>query len=212
MAYPMEISRTWKFPWVKPAATHGNFHGLEISMTWKIPGPDTHLPLQIFLMENILQWIYFCSAICCCLFEIFMGKKPRGGLVKDQTLFNIFFGNLPVYILIFASIIFILVRKKNIVWRVYLILLEYNGESRTDKWRNSGMAEKLVIRKVFWIKFGSSQDISLFCWWLKNVCVLEGNGQNKNGKMWEKIPTLRETPPPPCGNTHVKKFKVYFVF
>ena len=48
MAYPMEISRTWKFPWVKPAATHGNFQGLEISMTWKIPGPDTHLPLQNF--------------------------------------------------------------------------------------------------------------------------------------------------------------------
>ena len=98
----------------------------------------------------VLQWIYSCSAICCCFFEIFTGKNQGG--VKDQTLSNIFFGNLPVYILIFASIIFILVRKKNIVWRVYFILLEYNGESRPDKWRNSGMAEKLVIRKVFWIK------------------------------------------------------------
>ena len=48
MAYPMEISRTWKFPWVKPAATHGNFQGLEISMTWKIPGPEDHLSLQNF--------------------------------------------------------------------------------------------------------------------------------------------------------------------
>ena len=80
----------------------------------------------------------------------FSRGKNQGGVVKDQTLSNIFFGNLPVYILIFASIIFILVRKKNIVWRVYFILLEYNGESRRDKWRNSGMAEKLVIRKVFW--------------------------------------------------------------
>ena len=210
MAYPMEISRTWKFPWVKPAATHGNFQGLEISMTWKIPGPDTHLPLQNFLMENILQWIYFCSAICCCLFEIFTGKKPRGGLVKDQTLFNIFFGNLPV--LIFVSIIFILVRKKNIVWRVYFILLEYNGESRPDKWRNSGMAENLVIRKVFWIKFGSSQDIPLFCWWLINVCVLEGNGQNKNGKMWEKFPLCERPLLPLVGTPMSNKFKVYFVF
>ena len=93
------------------------------------------------------------------------GKNQGEGW--SLTLSNIFFGNLPVYILIFASLIFILVRKKNIVWRVYFILLEYNGESRPDKWRNSGMAEKLVIRKVFWIKFGSSQDISLFCWWLK---------------------------------------------
>ena len=131
MAYPMEISRTWKFPWVKPAATHGNFQGLEISMTWKIPGPDTHLPLQNFLMENILQWTYFCSAICCCLFEIFMGKKPRGGLVKDQTLFNIFFGNLPVYILIFC-------------FNYFHFGSEYNGESMPDKWRNSGMSSEIL--------------------------------------------------------------------
>jgi hypothetical protein len=74
MAYPMEISRTWKFPWVKPAATHGNFQGLEISMTWKIPLPDTYLPLR-----NILQGIYTCSAICSCLFEIYTRKKSRGG-------------------------------------------------------------------------------------------------------------------------------------
>ena len=119
------FGRPWKFPWPTPwkFPGPGNFHGLnlllpmEISRAWKFPwhGKFQALtptyPCRIFLMENILQWIYFCSAICCCLFEIFMGKKPRGGLVKDQTLFNIFFGNLPVYILIFASIIFILVRN-----------------------------------------------------------------------------------------------------
>ena len=220
------FGRPWKFPWPTPwkFPGPGNFHGLnlllpmEISRAWKFPwhGKFQALtptyPCRIFLVENILQWIYLCSAICCCLFEIFTGKKTKGGLVKDQTLSNIFFGNLPVYILIFASIIFILVRKKNIVWRVYLILLEYNGESRTDKWRNSGMAEKLVIRKVFWIKFGSSQDISLFCWWLKNVCVLEGNGQNKNGKMWGKFPLCERPLLPLVGTPMSKNLKFILCF
>ena len=59
MAYPMEISRTWKFPWVKPDATHGNFQGLEISMTWKIPGPDTHLPLQNFFDGEYFAMNFF---------------------------------------------------------------------------------------------------------------------------------------------------------
>ena len=210
MAYPMEISRTWKFPWVKPAATHGNFQGLEISMTWKIPGPDTHLPLQNFFDGEYFAMNLFLQRHLLLFIWNFHGEKPRGGLVKDQTLFNIFFGNLPVYILIFASIIFILVWKKNIVWRVYFILLEYNGESRPDKWRNSGMAEKLVIRKVFWIKFGSSQDISLFCWWPKNVCIIEGNGKNQIRENMEKNSHFARDPPlweHPC-----QKIKVYFVF
>ena len=146
MAYPMEISRTWKFPWVKPAATHGNFQGLEISMTWKIPGPDTHLPLQNFFGGEYFAMNLSLQRHLLLFFWNFHGEKPRGG-VKDQTLSNIFFGNLPVYILIFASIIFILVRKKNIVWRVYFILLEYNGESRPDKWRTLEWLKSLSSEK-----------------------------------------------------------------
>ena len=37
MTYPMEISRTWKFPWVEHATSHGIFQDLEISRAWKIP-------------------------------------------------------------------------------------------------------------------------------------------------------------------------------
>ena len=58
----MEISRAWKFPWP------GKFHCLTPTYPWRK-----------FLMENILQGIYTCSAICSCLFEIYTRKKSRGG-------------------------------------------------------------------------------------------------------------------------------------
>ena len=97
------FGRPWKFPWPTPwkFPGPGNFHGLnlllpmEISRAWKFPwhGKFQTLtptyPCRIFLMENILQWIYFCSAICCCLFEIFTGKNQGEGWSKTK-LFSIF--------------------------------------------------------------------------------------------------------------------------
>ena len=86
------FGRPWKFPWPTPwkFPGPGNFHGLnlllpmEISRAWKFPWPGKFHCLtptyhyRKFLMENILQGIYTCSAICSCLFDIFTGKKTRG--------------------------------------------------------------------------------------------------------------------------------------
>ena len=157
--------------------------------------------MNLFLQRHLLLFIWN-----------FHGQKTKGRVGQRPNSFQYF---LPKPSRLYSNFCFNYFHfgseKEYCVKGLFnFVRIQWGIQAR--QMENSGMAEKLVIRKVFWIKFGSSQDISSFCWWLKNICVLEGNGQNKNGKMWEKIPTLRETPPPPCGNTHVKKFKVYFVF
>ena len=52
MTYPMEISRTWKFPWVEHATPHGIFQDLEISRAWKIEIINKDMKLIIYSPDN----------------------------------------------------------------------------------------------------------------------------------------------------------------
>ena len=44
------------------------------------------------------------------------------------------------------------------------------------------MAQKLVLRKIFGVKFGGSQDIFWLCWRPKDVCIMEGKVSRQTQK------------------------------
>ena len=220
------FGRPWKFPWPTPWKFPGpeNFHGLnlllpmEISRAWKFPwhGKFQALtptyPCRIFLMENILQWIYLCSAICCCLFEIFTGKKTKGRVGQRPNSFQYFlrkpsrlYSNFCFNYFHFGS------EKEYCVKGLFhFVRIQWGIQARQmEKLWNGWKAchPKSVLNQIW------KQPGHFFVLLVTEKCLRpRGKWSKQKRENVGKIPTLRDTPPPPCGNTHVKKFKVYFVF